>query len=180
MRLVDGGYAENSGLFTIDALWPSIRQLVMRFNQTSNVKIAPVIVELDNHYQASLDADLTATGTGAESVIPLLTAFGAHNSMETFARAEAYRLRPPECTVTISPGLHPGLTAPLGWELSKGARDDLRDGLIRPHPTAVGGTRFRPVYELRRLQQWLGTDPGPSLSPSLTSCIPTGTLRNAR
>lgn len=178
MRLVDGGYADNSGLFTIDALWPSLRQLVMNFNRASKRKIAPVIVELDNHYQAALDTELAARGTGAESVVPLVTAFGARNSMETFARALAYRLRPPGCTVTISPGLHPGLTAPLGWELSKGARDDLRDGLIRPHPTAVGATRYQPVLELRRLQQWLGAGSGalPILSPRLKLCIPTETF----
>jgi len=175
MRLVDGGYAENSGLFTIDALWPSLRQLVTNFNRTSDRDIAPVIVELDNHYQATLDTELAARGTAAESVVPLATAFGARNSMETFARALAYRLRPPGCTVTISPGLHPGLTAPLGWELSKGARDDLQDGLTRPHPTAVGAARYEPVLELRRLQQWLGGGQTPKLEPTLESCVPLDT-----
>jgi hypothetical protein len=182
MRLVDGGYADNSGLFSIDVLWSSIRQLVMKFNETSDRKIAPVIVELDNHYRARLDAELSAAGIKAESVVPLLTAFGARTSIETFARLLAYRLRPPGCTVTISPGLHPGLTAPLGWELSEGARDDLRDGLVRPHPTAVGESRYRAVFDIRRLQQWLGTgnEPSPGLTPNLKDCIPTGTSPQIR
>jgi hypothetical protein len=85
-----------------------------------------VIVELENHYRASLDAEPSAGGLGAETTIPLMTALGARNSLETFGRALAFRLRPPGCTVTISPGLDPGLTAPLGWELSDGAREDLR------------------------------------------------------
>jgi hypothetical protein len=174
MRLVDGGYAENSGLFTIDALWPSIRQLVVRFNRSKDHprKIAPVIVELDNHYQAALEAQLGARGSAAETLVPLATAFGARNAQETFARALAYRLRPPGCTVTISPGLHPGLTAPLGWELSDSARDDLKDGLTRPHPTAVGDQRYFPVLELRRLQQWLGGGQTPVVKPKLGTCVP--------
>ena len=48
-RVVDGGYADNSGLFTIGAVWPTLRELIVQFNRTSARKIAPVIVELDNH-----------------------------------------------------------------------------------------------------------------------------------
>jgi hypothetical protein len=176
MRLVDGGYADNSGLFTIDALWPSLRQLVMNFNKSSPTQIAPVIVELDNHYQAGLATTLSAGGTGAETVVPLLTAFGARSSQETFARALAYRLRPPRCTVTISPGLHPGLTAPLGWELSKGARGDLQEGLISKRPTALGREKYRPVLDLRRLQQWLGREKRSGGLKPLQHCVPTDTF----
>ena len=182
MRLVDGGYAENSGLFTIDALWPSLRRLVTEFNETSSRKIAPVIVELDNHYQARLAAELAASSRGDESIVPLLTAFGARNSMQTFARALAYRLRPTGCTVTVSPGLHPGLTAPLGWELSQGARDDLREGLTRPHPTEVRGRTYRAVRDLRRLQRWLGEEPEPASTtePKLSTCVPSETRLQLR
>jgi hypothetical protein len=181
MRLVDGGYAENSGLFTIDALWPSLRQLVVEYNSDKRHKrsIAPVFVELDNHYQASLGTELPAGGTGAESVVPLVTAFGARNSMETFARALAVRLRPPGCTITISPGLHPGLLAPLGWELSKGARDDLQDGLTRKHPIAARKDRFTPILQLRRLQEWLGGNQKPQAQIPLTRCMPAGDVTTA-
>jgi hypothetical protein len=174
MRLVDGGYADNSGLFTIDALWPSLRQLVVEFNRTSTHKIAPVIVELDNHYRARIEEELAAGGARAESLVPLMTAFGARNSIETYARALAYRLRPPGCTVTISPGLHPGLSAPLGWELSEGARQDLREGLVRPRPTDFGENRYRAALDLRRLQSWLAGPTQATPSPSgLPVCIPT-------
>jgi hypothetical protein len=174
MRLVDGGYAENSGLFTIDALWPSIRRLVVDYNRSKRHprKIAPVIVELDNHYQPTLQTEFPTGGTGAETVVPLATAFGAHNAMETFARALAIRLRPPGCTITISPGLHPGLTAPLGWELSEGARKDLNEGLTRAHPTALNKDKYLPVLKLRRLQQWLGGGQMPLVEPKLGLCVP--------
>lgn len=173
-RLVDGGYADNSGLFTIGAIWPTLRDLIVRFNSGSNRKIAPVIIELDNHYVAGLDKPLPAGGTKAESLLPLTTAFGARESIQTYARAQAFRLLPPSCVVTIAPGLHPGLTAPLGWELSRGARDDLEAGLVRPPPRSDAASRNSPVYQLRRLQQWLGSgnEKGEGLTPGLTSCIP--------
>jgi hypothetical protein len=180
MRLVDGGYADNSGLFTLDAVWPSLRQLVMDFNETSDVKIAPVIVELDNHYRARLETELSAGGASKESLVPVSTAFGARNSLETFARALAYRLRPPGCTVTISPSLHPGLTAPLGWELSASAREDLREGLTRPESSGPSEEQYRAVIDLRRLQGWFGRGDSqpPALLPEISACIPVETPVN--
>lgn len=183
MRLVDGGYADNSGLFTIDALWPTLRQFVVDFNNDPKHNgmppIAPVIVELDNHYRATEPTKIPAEGIGSETLIPPLTAFGAHAAMETYARALAYRLRPPSCTVTISPGLHPGLTAPLGWELSSGARDDLRRALIVPHPIQAQDPKRRAkewsaAFQLRRLQQWIsaGGDQTTGLDPGLSACVP--------
>ncbi len=173
-RLVDGGYADNSGLFTIDAIWPTLRSLIVRFNSGSNRKIAPVIIELDNHYVAGLDKPLPAGGTKSESLLPLTTAFGARESIQTYARALAFRLLPSSCVVTIAPGLHPGLTAPLGWELSRGARNDLEAGLVRPPPRSDAARRNWPVYQLRRLQQWFGSgnEKDEGLTPGLASCIP--------
>ncbi len=175
MGLVDGGYAENSGLFTIGALWPSLRELVVNYNRTAKRPIAPVIVEIDNHYRAPTEAELAATGSRKESLIPILTALGARTAMETYARSLVYRLRPPQCTVTISPGLHPGLTAPLGWELSQAARDELRAGLTRPRPaTKTTAIQESPAHQLRRLQQWIaaGSEPDPDLKPDLVRCVP--------
>ncbi len=181
MRLVDGGYAENSGLFTIDALWPKLRQLVVAYNAAGPPrKIAPVIVELDNHYRASEPSEIAGSGTGLESLVPPLTAFGAHDAMETYARAFAYRLRPRGCTVTVSPGLHPGLTAPLGWELSDAAQKDLRHALVEPHPVESGKVRqkdhdWTAALQLRTLQQWIsaGTEPPIADRTPLSACVPT-------
>jgi len=56
-RYVDGGYTDNSGLFTLVAVWPSLRALILQHNidaENRGVRpIAPMIVELDNHYQRS-------------------------------------------------------------------------------------------------------------------------------
>jgi hypothetical protein len=112
--------------------------------------------------------------------VPPLTAFGAHDAMETYARAFAYRLRPRGCTVTVSPGLHPGLTAPLGWELSDAAQKDLRHALVEPHPVESGKVRqkdhdWTAALQLRRLQQWIsaGTEPAIAGRTPLSACVPT-------
>ena len=112
VSLVDGGYVDNSGLMTIVALWPSLRDMIVRHNRRGGRKIAPVIVELDNHYQATLKPPAIEGGGGGESLVPLFTALGGRRSSETYARARAFQLLPRSCVVTISPGLHPGLDRP--------------------------------------------------------------------
>src|SRR4029450_90087 len=153
-RFVDGGYAENSGLFTLVTLWPSLRRLIVDYNVKARAQgrrqIAPMIVEIDNHYQASLRASVPSGGIASETLIPPATAFGSRDAMQTFARAAAYRILPSECTLTISPSLHPGLIAPLGWELSRAAREDLRSGLTRAYPADESGTAM--VRRLRQIQ----------------------------
>jgi hypothetical protein len=172
MELVDGGYTDNSGLFTIDAVMPTIHKLVTKFNarQGKGRKIAVVIVELDNHYRASITRPPSATGGSNQSLVPLLTALGGRSALETYARAKAYRLVPQYCAVTISPGLHPGLAAPLGWELSPGAIDDLRTGLVRRRLN-LDNEKIQPVNLLRRLQTWLSPDPTGDVQ-KLADCVP--------
>jgi hypothetical protein len=144
---VDGGYTDNSGLFTLVSIWPSLRALIVQHNlyakRSGLRKIAPLIVELDNHYQKSRQPAVPSGGTAAETLVPPLTAFGGRSAIETFARAAAYRILPTSCTVTISPALHPGLIAPLGWELSEAARMDLRAGLTNPHPADTNGVAVK-------------------------------------
>jgi hypothetical protein len=176
-HFVDGGYADNSGLFTLVAVWPSLRALIVEYNARARAmgrrEIAPLIIELDNHYQASIEASVPSGGLGAESLLPVQTGFGGRRAQETFARAAAYRILPDSCTVTISPSLHPGVIAPLGWELSRSAREDLRAGLVRPHPGDADATRA--ALRLRRLQARLAADSERPLfiDPQLEKCLPT-------
>jgi hypothetical protein len=171
---VDGGYVENSGLFTIIAIWPSLRAEIVKYNAAHTRQIAPLIVELDNHYQAFVSTTVPAGGSRSETLIPLQTAFGGRNAMQTFARAAAHRLLPDSCTVTISPSLHPGLIAPLGWELSPSAREDLRAGRTEPHPAASEDDRTAQIERLRLLQERLAGEDEPrvGLEPSITACVP--------
>jgi hypothetical protein len=137
------------------------------------VQVAPVILEIDNHYQAEPAPAPLAVGNSdrppAETFVPPSTAIGVQNAVQAYARGRAIRSRPQECLVTISPALHPGLTAPLGWALSEATRSELREALTRNHPGAAPGTPLDPVYKLRTLQGWLGAGNG----RSLRACVPT-------
>jgi hypothetical protein len=172
LNLVDGGYVDNSGLFTIVGLWPSLRQLVVAHNRASTRKIALVIVDIDNHYLPQARAVPEGSGSKSEMLVPLATVFGARAVPEVYAREAAQRITGPGCTLTISPRLHPGLIAPLGWELSQGSRDDLRRGLVEPRPNAPAGQKLTPVYDLRRAQAWLGGDQPSGFDASLDRCLP--------
>jgi hypothetical protein len=175
-RYVDGGYADNSGLFTLVAVWPSLRSLIVDYNLRARAadrrEIAPMIVEIDNHYQASLQKAVPSGGTAAETTVPLETAFGSRRSIETFARASAFRILPTSCTVTLSPSLHPGLIAPLGWELSEAARADLRAGLTRAHPSDKSGMVL--ARRLRQIQARIAgsTERKVVIGHDLAICLP--------
>jgi hypothetical protein len=168
MALVDGGYTDNSGLFTIEAVLPSVRQLIENSNSTypNRRRLALVVVEVDNHYRAAISEPPSAQGGGSETLAPPLTAIGGHQAIETFARANAYRVVPKNCAITISPALHPGLEAPLGWELSTDARHDLQNGLVRDRDKSRDE---QPLALVRRLQRWLG-DSAPD--SKLDDCVP--------
>lgn len=175
-RFVDGGYADNSGLFSIVALWPSLRELIERYNAAGDHtrKIAPLIIELDNHYQSAVRAKVPYGGVDSELLAPPLTALGGRNAIETYARAAAYRILPATCTVTIAPRIHPGLIAPLGWELSESARSDMRDARVRQHPGGDARARNAPIELFRQAQSRLaGADerrPRPLIGRSLAGC----------
>jgi hypothetical protein len=172
MSLVDGGYTDNSGLFTIEALLPSLRRLIEDSNSSypNRRQLALVVVEVDNHYRAAIGEPPSAKAGASETLAPLATAFGARGAIETFARANAYRLVPDTCALTISPALHPGLAAPLGWELSRGARHDLQDGLVRDGDKP---RKEQPIALVKRLQRWLG-DSAPN--DALAACVPKDPL----
>jgi hypothetical protein len=169
LELVDGGYIDNSGLATVDALFASIKQMVEDENAShpDRRKIALVIVELDNYYVASAREAPSADSTVGQTLAPPVTAFGGRNSVETVARADAYRLTPGGCTITVSPARHPGLHAPVGWEISPSAETELRNGLVARRDTDTSPSR-QPLFLLKRLQNWLG---GTNLA-HLVDCVP--------
>jgi hypothetical protein len=169
MSLVDGGYTDNSGLFTLEVLLPSIRALIEQANAAhpGRRRIALVLVELDNHYRVNIGEVPQGGRASSETLVPPLTAFGGHEAIETFARADAYRLTPTSCTITISPALHPGLEAPLGWELSTSAKDDLKNGLVRRRDSLDPSSPNQPLALITRLQQWLG-----GVRSGLSRCVP--------
>ena len=167
-HLVDGGYTDNSGLFTLVALWPSLRTLIDEYNsearQESRREIVPLIIELDNHYRASQRALVPSGGSAAETLIPPQTAVGGRSAIETYARAAAYEILPLSCAITVSPALHPGLVAPLGWELSRASGDDLRSGLS-------GAANVRALRQAQARVAAAPGEPGVATDEPLSNCL---------
>jgi len=179
-QMVDGGYVDNSGLLTIVELWPELRRLILEQNhRTPGTPIAVVIVDIDNHYQHETHFEVPSEiEMTTETFLPGTVFAGVASAIESAAYGMALQAHPTTCFVTVAPQIHPGLTAPLGWVLSKSTRAELRDALVRPAPNAAGASLNWPVYRLRRLQTWLEAKPpsaanGPPFTPLLSSCIPT-------
>ena len=182
MELVDGGYTDNSGLFTLEGLLPAIRALAAQWNSahTTRRPIAIVLLELDNHYRPTVNQPPPATGGANQSTVPLATIIGGHSAIETYARSDAYRAVNFRCTVTISPGLHPGVNAPVGWELSTSARGELRDGLVRRRANQNEQVQLQTYNLVRRVQGWLTEPPEGGDETDLRLCVPAGSEHRSK
>jgi hypothetical protein len=174
VQIVDGGYVDNSGLFTIALLWPELRRLIARQNAlTPATPIAVVVVDIDSHYQDEV-AFRQPSAAGLQTLVPVKTFLGAGAALENAALGAVLQAHPVNCFLTIAPQLRPGLSAPLGWALSVANRAELRAGLVRPAPGAIGASA-RSVYRLRTLQSWLEPELSGSFGfdSALKRCLPT-------
>ena len=171
LELVDGGYIDNSGLATVDMLFPTLKKLVEEQNASGSTtrKIALVIVELDNYFRAApSEAPSADSGIGRDS----RTAGDGTRRPELGRDGCACRrvpVTPAGCTVTISPAAHPGLRAPVGWEISPSAETEHQNGLVA-HRYTDESPAHQPLFLLKRLQTWAGgTD-----QRRLQHCVPHG------
>jgi hypothetical protein len=137
--IVDGGYADNTGLQMLLSLWPRLEPLIAAHNQQAgNATIVPILVDVANTY-AQVAAPVAA-GRTAESLVPIVTYSrpGSLSEQSEDQQANATFNGPVPglvgaCDLTaglgrflaISPTTSPGLPAPLAWTLSKLATDDL-------------------------------------------------------
>jgi hypothetical protein len=147
--IVDGGYAENTGVGTLLDLWPKLEPLIAKHNAQTvehlgadpaarNAVVVPFLVEVDNHYAQ------VAAPTEPAATIELLIPPSTKNRPDRLddavmeARAAATFQGPVPGTqvpgtlnsesgryLKISPHTSPGLPAPLAWTLSRLATDDL-------------------------------------------------------
>lgn len=142
---VDGGYYENSGLFSLLQIWSEIEPEVKAHNArvaTGEAEgfIEPWIILASNGYRSSAKSD--APGRPRELLLPITTlgnvsaVFGeaAFQQMADTALT-SFKAEPcggaPECfeprssVVRVSPTREPSVAAPLGWVLSADTRSDL-------------------------------------------------------
>jgi hypothetical protein len=153
--IVDGGYADNTGIAMLLALWPRLEALITAHNQvTGNATIVPVFLEVANSYAQV--ASPTQRGRTVQGLVPPLTKSRpdqlddrAEEQMAAATFAGTVPGRGAGCDLVagdgrflvISPTISPGLPAPLAWTLSRLAVDDLDaqrgTALTKPGPTAV-------------------------------------------
>ena len=139
--MVDGGYADNTGLGMLLSLWPRLERLIAQHNATpGNATIVPVLLEVDNHYaQVAAPAE---PGRTVEMLVPPSTKDRPDKlddrAMEAQAAGTFTGALPgskQECDIApangrfarIGPRTSPGLPAPLAWTLSRLATDDLTE-----------------------------------------------------
>jgi hypothetical protein len=140
--VVDGGYAENSGLLTLLGVWEDIEPLVREHNaQNPGQQIEPWIILLDNHYRSSVSP---SKPTRPKEVFVPLLAYGAAGRLtpEALEQVASFEMSLgvgctgqghvgcPSTYLRIAPILSPGPSAPLGWVLSEASMDDMDDSLI--------------------------------------------------
>jgi hypothetical protein len=137
--VVDGGYADNTGIGMLLAMWPRLERLIASHNsKPGNATVVPVFLEVDNHY-AQVAAP-SQPGRTIEMLVPPSTKSRPDRlddrAMEAQAAAVFTGPLPGTekwCDVTgsggrfvkINPRTSPGLPAPLAWTLSRLATDDL-------------------------------------------------------
>jgi hypothetical protein len=137
--IVDGGYADNTGLRMMLSFWPRLEPLIEAHNQDPhNATIVPVMLDVDNHYAPV--APPSVNGRTVESLVPLLTKprpakltnrADEQEASNTFSGPVPGLAGVCDLTVDqgrfliVSPLTSPGLPAPLAWTLSRLATNDL-------------------------------------------------------
>ncbi|KUG57065.1 hypothetical protein AVL62_15875 [Serinicoccus chungangensis] len=131
-QLIDGGYAEGSGLGTVVDLAP--RLLAEVAEQDPSARVVPIVVYLDN----GRGSDLVQPPPEpvAEVLVPLV---GNGSAALTQKDTPALLQRARELTGAVSPDVptvyvvtqasRPAVEAPLGWVLSPASREDMLDSL---------------------------------------------------
>lgn len=170
-QLIDGGYAESTGLGTLIDLAPSLMPLIRAYNSnTGNVPVVPYVVFLENGY--GFDAAPGASGGVSEPMVPIrgLSAkakTGSDTSTLLDRAAEVFRdfdLSSTEPDIprvaVVAPRSEPRVEAPLGWVLSEGTQTDIRLASAAAFDEPAQDARFSvcPLYPL------LGASPVASCS----------------
>jgi hypothetical protein len=160
--VVDGGYFDTSAASPVQELWARLEPLVSSHNRDPDRGgpcVAPVLIQLDNHYKEP--RNLGSSRRPWEAVAPILAVRAARDARENDARqAVALLFSAPDVgDVAISdaggvvpryahlfPRAHPGTSAPLGWALSDASREDLTTQLGSPEN----------ANELGKIRRWFG------------------------
>jgi hypothetical protein len=153
LQLVDGGYAESSGLGTLADVAPAALQPVLSYNadrDPGDPVVVPLVLYLEDEPRTEIAQD--PEGLTPELLVPLegRDAGAVQTATSTWlqraaaawadpcpedgdrrcaAAVTAVHERLPSGAVVAAPLTSPGVEAPLGWTLSDESRERLRDGV---------------------------------------------------
>jgi hypothetical protein len=126
LHLVDGGYAENSGLGLIADIAPDLARIVAAYNAEVDVDVVPHLVYIQNSPGAYLAP--RAQESVPELSVPI-AGFGTKATQVTpnawIQRAMASFDITSDQVVIAAAGIEPSVTVPLGWGLSDATYDQL-------------------------------------------------------
>ncbi|QJY44603.1 hypothetical protein [Pseudonocardia broussonetiae] len=153
LQLVDGGYAEGTGIATVADLAPAVADLVREHNATvpaDGAIVVPLVLYLEDETRSDVIAD--PPDLAPELLVPVVGGDAAGQLVRTDAwlqrsadaladpcpavagsRCEdavrVVRQGVPGGVVLAAPATVPGVSSPLGWTLSDDSRRQLAEGL---------------------------------------------------
>lgn len=162
VSVVDGGYADGTGVAALLDLWAQLEPFVAEHNAGRGAGlVVPVFVHVDNHYQSR--AALPPAPRTVELVAPPQTDARANKTADPaleqaarsrFGTGSVPGQRSTRCLlpglmpkdgvrVLLAPVTRPGLLAPLAWTLSRTSRDDLDQQRMNLFEPKEAGARLR-------------------------------------
>lgn len=173
LQLVDGGYAESSGVGTLAELAPDLMALVRDHNRAGGSVVVPLVAYFEDEVRS--DVTVRPPDAAPEVFVPLVGA-SAKDSLATSAAhlqrlaqafanpcpsgapagcsaaAIAIRQGLPDGVALVAPFTRPSVSAPLGWTLSENSRVQLANGLEEQLTTCtIEPTRYAGLARLLQI-----------------------------
>lgn len=186
---LDGGAAENSGIATVLDLWRRLAPLVQQENLLRSKThgqqplVVPMLLLVDNHYQASLTAPVARRQRELLAPLHVKNAKGVRSEEDVLTQdaliaftgrfAPAAAGRGQEVRVfRIGPEDRPGVAAPLGWSLSDMARSDLDQQLKSLRADKCAGQQVSlPINSATVIEAPPEATPSPPEVPGSLACL---------
>lgn len=150
VQLVDGGYAESSGVGTLADVAPAVVSLIRDYNALADGASKPFVVPLVAYFEDEVRSDVRPPdpGDAPEALVPLAGAKASKTQKSTPAQLQRVALvlrngcpasvpacglafagvrdRIPDGVLLVAPRTAPSVSAPLGWTLSNDSIVQLR------------------------------------------------------